>query len=85
MKLCPGIQELLNVKGEFLVKICRIFVVWVLRQVILIGQERTHAAKLQDALAAIHHGQLIPAHELFATMSSDELKKQVTIKEIYLS
>ena len=23
--------------------------------------------------------------ELFATMSSDELKKQVTIKEIYLS
>ena len=68
MKLCPGIQELLNVKGEFLVKICRIFVVWVLRQVILIGQKRTHAAKLQDALTAIHHGQLIPAHELLAQL-----------------
>lgn len=68
MKLCPGIQELLNVKGEFLVEICRIFVVWVLRQVILIGQERTHAAKLQDALTAIHHGQLISAHELLTQL-----------------
>ena len=68
MKLCPGIQELLNLKGEFLVEICRIFVVWVLRQVILIGQERTHATKLQDALAAIHHGQFIPAHELLAQL-----------------
>ena len=83
MKLCPGIQELLNVEGEFLVEICRIFVVWVLCQVILIGQERTHAAKLQDALAAIHHGQLIPAHELFATMSSDEFKKGKKITPLH--
>ena len=29
--------------------------------------------------------QFILLHEIFATMSSDELKKQVTIKEIYLS
>ena len=29
----------------------------------------------QDALAAIHHGQLIPAHELSATMSTDDFKK----------
>jgi len=28
---------------------------------------------------------LFGIHYIFATMSSDELKKQVTIKEIYLS
>lgn len=28
-----------------------------------------------NALAAIQHGKLIHAHQLFATMSSDELKK----------
>ena len=34
------------------------------------------------AIAAVHDGQFILAHKLFATMSSDELKK--AIKEILL-
>ena len=49
----------------------------------LIGRlrkKRTHTAQLQDALAAIHNCQLVLAHQLFATMSSDEFKmgKKIT-------
>ena len=75
MKLGPGIQELLDVEGQFLVIIGCVFVVRVLGQIIFVGQEGPDTSQLQDALAAIQDGQLIPAHELFATMSSDEFKK----------
>ena len=74
-----------NVKSVFLVEVGKVFVVRVLRYIVLIAEKGAHAAQLQDALAAIHNCQLVLAHQLFATMSSDELKKQVTIKEIYLS
>ena len=40
-----------------------------------VAQEWPDSAQLQDALAAIHDRKLVPAHKLFATMSSDELKK----------
>ena len=47
-----------------------------LGDVVLVREERPHTAQLEDTLAAVHDGQFILAHKLFATMSSDELKKQ---------
>ena len=44
--------------------------------VVLVAQEGAQAADLEDALAAVEGGEVVHAHELFATMSSDELKKQ---------
>ena len=75
-------QKTLYVKGVFLVIIRCVAVEGMLGEIIFVGQKRADAAKLQDALAAIQHGKLIYAHQLFATMSSDELKKMAaTIKE----
>ena len=45
-----------------------------LGDVVLVREERPHTAQLEDALAAVHNGQFILAHKLFATMSSDEFK-----------
>ena len=45
-----------------------------LRDVVLVAQEGAQAADLEDALAAIESGEVVHAHELFATMSSDEFK-----------
>lgn len=74
-ELQPGPQKSLNVKGVFQVGVSGVLVVGVLGDVVLVRQKRAHAAQLEDALAAVHDGQLILAHQLFATMSSDELKK----------
>ena len=52
-----------------------------LGQIVLVAQKWADTAQLQDALATIQNSKLIPAHQLFATMSSDELKKVATIKE----
>ena len=68
-------EKLLDVEHIFLVVITSQLIVGMLGQVILVGQKGPDAAQLQDALAAIHNGQLILAHQLFATMSSDEFKK----------
>ena len=75
-------QKTLYVQGVFLVKVGCIFVIGMLGDVVLVGQERANTPQLQDTLAAVHDCQLILAHQLFATMSSDELKK--AIKEILL-
>ena len=83
MKLCPGTQVLLNVKGEFLIIIGGVFIVRVLGQIILIRQEGTDASQLQDAFAAVHDCQFITAHKLFATMSSDEFKKGKKITTLH--
>lgn len=77
MKLCPGTQVLLNVEGEFLIIIGGVFVVRVLGQIVFIRQEGTNASQLKDTFAAVHNSQFITTHELFATKSNDELKKQV--------
>ena len=69
------VKKLLDVKEVFLVVVAGQLVIGVLGQVILIREERPHTAQLQDAFAAVHDGQLIPTHELFAVMSSDEFKK----------
>lgn len=81
MKLCPGIQVLLNVEGEFLIIIGGVFVVRVLGQIVFVRQEGTDASQLQDAFAAVHNSQFITAHELFATLSSDEFKKTAAAKK----
>lgn len=76
-------QKTLYVKGVFLVIIRCVAVEGMLGEIIFVGQKRADAAKLQDALAAIQHGKLIHAHQLFATMSSGEFKKAGTIKRIF--
>ena len=45
-----------------------------LGDVVLVAEEGADALHLQDALAAVHHGQFVRGHQLFATMSSDEFK-----------
>ena len=40
-----------------------------------VAQEWPDSAQLQDALTAIHDRKLVPAHKLFATMSSGKFKK----------
>ena len=69
-----AIKELLDVKHIFLVVVPCQLIVGVLCQVILVGQKRPDAPQLQDALAAVHDSQFVPAHKLFDTMSSDEFK-----------
>ena len=44
-------------------------------------KEKAHATQLEDALAAIHNSKLILAHQLFATLSSDEFKKTAAAKK----
>ena len=60
----------------FLVIVRCITIERVLGEVIFTGQKRAHTTELEDALAAIQNGKLVHTHKLFATMSSDELKKQ---------
>ena len=43
-----------------------------LRDVKLIGEERSYPSKLHDALSPVHDCNLILAHKLYATLSSDE-------------
>ena len=68
-------QKTLYVKGVFPGIIRCVAVEGMLGEIIFVGQKRADAAKLQDALAAIQHGKLIHAHQLFATMSSGKFKK----------
>ena len=77
-------QKTLYVQGVFLVKVGCIFVIWVLGDVVLVGQKRANAPQLQNALAAVHNRQLVLDHQLFATMSSDELKKSVAKRLLVL-
>ena len=65
---------LFHVKGVAIVSVGEVFVVGVLRDVVLIRQKRAQTADLEDALAAVEGGEIVHAHELFATMSSDEFK-----------
>ena len=77
----PVLQICLYIKGKLGIGICCVLVLGMLRQIVLLGVERTDALHLDDAAAGGHDGQLIHAHQFFATMSSDELKKVATIKE----
>ena len=75
LELEPGGQERLDVKGVLGVRVGGVRVIGVLGDVVLVREERPHTAQLEDTLAAVHDGQFILAHKLFATMSSDEFKK----------
>ena len=78
----PCGQECFNVKSVLIVRVGSVLKIGVLGNVVLVRKERAHTAQLEDALAAVHNGKFVLAHQLFATMSSDELKK--AIKEILL-
>jgi hypothetical protein len=59
-----------------------------LGQVIFIREERPDAPELQDTLASVHDCQFIPAHQLTATLSSDEFRFHIfllTILQVPLS
>lgn len=79
--LQPDGQETLYVKGVSLVAVRQILVVGVLRDVVLVRQERPDAAQLENTLAAVQDCQLIHAGKLFATLSSDEFKKTAAAKK----
>ena len=71
----PCGQESFNVKSVLVIRISSVLEIGVLGDVVLIRKEWPHTAQLEDTLAAIHDCKLILTHQLFATMSSDELKK----------
>ena len=62
-ELEPAVKKLFNVKEVLLVVVAGQLVIGMLGQVVLIREERPHTPQMQDALSAIHDGQLIPAHE----------------------
>ena len=45
-----------------------------LRYIVLVAEKWSDALHLQNALAAVHDGQFVLAHKLYATLSSVELK-----------
>ena len=58
------IEKLLNVEHILLVIVTSQLIVGMLSEIVLVGQKRPDAPQLQDALAAIHNSQFVPAHEL---------------------
>lgn len=72
-KLCA--EVLLNVEVVLRVCIGQILVVRVLGDIKLVRHERSHTAKLQDALATVEDGKLVNRCKIFATMSSGKFKK----------
>lgn len=64
LKLKPPVNVLLNIEQVLLVIIRCFLIVWVLRQVIFVRQERSHAAKLQDALSAVHYLKLVNGQQI---------------------
>ena len=59
-----SVQELLDVECILGIIVGRELIVGMLGQIVLVREKRTHSSKLQDALAAVQHGQLVPAHKL---------------------
>ena len=74
LQLHTPVQVFLDVEGVFLIIVSCVLEVRVLGQVILIREERPHTPKLQDTLASVHDGQLIPAHQFPSILSSDEFR-----------
>ena len=68
----PCRQVSLYVKGILFVKIRKVFIIRVFCNIVLPGEERAHAPDLQEAFSPVHHGQLVHAHKVYATLSSDE-------------
>ena len=68
----PCGQECFNVKSVLVIRVGSVLEIGVLGDVVLIRKERPHTTQLEDTLAAIHNSKLILAHQLFATLSSEE-------------
>ena len=66
---------LFHVKGVFRVCVGQVLVFRVLRDVVLIREERAHTSKLQDTFPAVHDRDFVLRHKLFATKSSGEFPK----------
>ena len=69
------VEKLLDAERIFLISTGSELVVRMLGQIVFIRLERSDTSQLQNALSAIQHCQFIHRSQVFATMSSDELKK----------
>ena len=56
----------LDVKGVALIVVGQHFVFWMLRNVLLVTEKRSHASKLQNTFAAVHDSDFVLRHELLA-------------------
>ncbi len=65
-QLQPGPQEIFNAERIFRVGVGGVLVVGVLGDVVLVRQKRPHPAQLEDALAAVHDGDLVLRHQFLA-------------------
>ena len=63
-----------HIKEVLLVGVGGVFVIRMLCQVVLVREEGTYAPQHEDTLASVHDCQFVLRHQLFATMSSDELR-----------
>ena len=61
-------EILFDIKGVPWVRVRQILIIGVLGDVLLVREEGTHAAKLQDALAAVHHRQFVYRGKVFAQL-----------------
>ena len=61
-----GRQVLLDVEGVSRIRIGEVLVVGVFGDVVLAREKRPHPAQLQNALAAVQHGQFVDAHQLLS-------------------
>ena len=60
------VEIFLDVKHVLLIIVAGQLIVGMLGQIVLVGEERPDTAQLEDALAAVHNGQLILAHQRLA-------------------
>ena len=72
----PCGQECFNVKSVLIVRVGSVLEIGMLGDVVLVRKERAHTTQLEDALVSVQRCKLILAHQLFATMSSDEFKNK---------
>lgn len=71
----PCGEILFDIKGVPWVRVRQILIIGVTGDVVLIREEGAHSPKLQDALAAVQHRQLVYRGKVFATKSSGEFPK----------
>ena len=56
----------LDVKGVAHIVVGQHFVFWMLRNIVLVTEKRSHASKLQNTFAAVHDSDFVFRHELLA-------------------
>ena len=64
----PCGEVFLDIKGVPWVRVRQILIIGVLGDIVLIREEGAHAPKLQDALAAVQHRQLVYRGKVFAQL-----------------